>query len=69
MFGISHSWEDEELSGKAAWFANLSPLERYDAALQMLAMLKTLQPELGNREQDDDRRPSATVRIIESPRG
>jgi hypothetical protein len=59
---------DEELASKVEWFASLTPLERYDAALQMLAMLQALQPALGTREQDDDRRPSATVRIVAAPR-
>lgn len=59
--------QDEELASKVAWFAELTPLERYDAALQMLAMLQSLQPALGTREQDDDRRPSATVRIVTAP--
>lgn len=67
--GISHSLQEEELLAKVEWFAGLTPLERYDAALQMLAMLQALQPALGTREQDDDRRPSATVRIVEAPRG
>ncbi len=66
--GISHSMADEELASKVEWFASLTPLERYDAALQMLAMLQALQPALGTREQDDDRRPSATVRIVAAPR-
>ncbi|MCB9737867.1 MAG: hypothetical protein H6747_01290 [Deltaproteobacteria bacterium] len=68
MRGISHSMEDEDLAAKVAWFRTLSPLERYEAAMQMLAMLQALQPDLGSREQDDDRRPSATVRIVEAPR-
>lgn len=66
--GISHSMEDEEFAAKVAWFATLTPLERYDTALQMLAVLQELQPALGLREQDDDRRPSATVRIVAAPR-
>ncbi len=69
MRGISHSMQDEELSAKVEWFATLSPLERYEAALQMLAMLQALQPALGTREQDDDRRPSATIRIVTAPPG
>ncbi len=69
MRGISHSMQDEELAGKVAWFATLTPLERYDAALQMLAMLQALQPALGTREQDDDRRPSATIRIVTATSG
>ncbi|MEY3011355.1 MAG: hypothetical protein RIT45_90 [Pseudomonadota bacterium] len=68
MHGISHSMEDEGLAAKVEWFRKLSPLQRYETAMQMLAMLQALQPELGSREQDDDRRPSATVRIVEAPR-
>lgn len=68
MRGIGHSMDDEELAAKVEWFRTLSPLERYEAAMQMLAMLQALQPALGSREQDDDRRPSATVRIVEAPR-
>jgi hypothetical protein len=65
---VVHGLAHETLDAKAAWFAALSPLERYDAALQMLAMLQALQPALGTREQDDDRRPSAAVRVVEAPR-
>lgn len=66
--GISHSMLEEDLLAKVQWFAGLTPIERYDAALQMLAMLQALQPAVGSREQDDDRRPSASVRIVEAPR-
>jgi len=67
-YGISHSMLDEEFQSKVDWFSCLTQLERYEAALQMLAMLQALQPALGKREQDDDRRPSATVRIVAAPR-
>ena len=67
MAGIATGWEQETLEAKAEWFRTLSPAERYDHMLRSLRFLCKLNP--GLLERDDDRRASASVRVITLPQG
>lgn len=60
-YGISHSFEEETLEAKAAWFQEKSPEERLTEALESIDFVSAL----SQFEPPDDRTLFKTFRVLE----
>lgn len=64
MLEVSHDFAEEDLLAKAEWLQALTPVERYEAMVDMVEMLKKMRPSLGREEETAVRWPGATVRVL-----